>query len=376
MMLARKSLLNFGMRCFASNLKIKLHDCDAYKLDKSILPKTSEATKEECLQYYRDMNLVRRVEIACDNCYKNKEMRGFCHLYDGQEAVCVGIEAAITRNDHIITAYRCHGQQICRGDTPERILAEMMGKVDGCSKGKGGSMHITLAKNKFYGGNGIVGGQTPLGTGIAFGIKYENKKEVSVTMYGDGAANQGQLYEAANMAKLWSLPVIYVCENNLYAMGTANARATANTNYHTKLDLIPGIKGDGQNIFAVKEIMKFARKWCLDGKGPICIEYLTYIYHGHSMSDPGLSYRSREEVADVRKNRDPIDIMKKILMENNICKENELKEIEQATKKQVDDAVEIARASKFPVPDDLYRDVVTGPYTIRGVILEKQYVQN
>ena len=278
-----------------------------------------------------------------------------------QEGVTVGIEAALTFNDHLITAYREHGFLLGRGETPERLMGEMMGKSMGSSKGKGGSMHMALRKHNFYGGNGIVGAQTPLGTGIAFGIKYENKAEVCVTLYGDGAANQGQLFEAANMAKLWSLPVIYVCENNRYAMGTSCARAAANTKYYTRLDPIPGLRIDGQHLYAVREIIKFAKQWCVDGKGPLCIEFDTYRYHGHSMSDPGLSYRDRDEVARMRKERDPIEKMKLFILEHKAATEDELKAIEKDARAIVEVATEKARASPFPDPE---KELLTEVYGI------------
>ena len=340
-----------------------------HKIEKNTLPTVAETTREELLAYYREMNLQRRVEIMCDEIYKKKEVRGFCHLMDGQEAVSVGIEAGITKNDHIITAYRAHGLLLGRGETPDRLIAEMMGKITGSSKGKGGSMHMTLKDQKFYGGNGIVGAQTPVGTGIAFGIKYEGKKEVCVTMYGDGAANQGQLAEAANMAKLWALPVIYICENNLYAMGTSCERAAANTKYYTRLDPIPGIKADGQHLFAVRELLKYAREWCISGKGPICLEIETYRYHGHSMSDPGLCYRDREEVVKVRKERDPIDKVKNIILSNGAATEKELKEIEREVKAIADEAVVKGRAAAWPDPEkDLLTDIMGTP--------EKTFIRN
>jgi len=308
------------------------------------------------------MNLQRRVEIACDEIYKKKEVRGFCHLMDGQEAVNVGVEAGITKEDHLITAYRCHGFLLGRGETPERLIAEMMGKATGASHGKGGSMHMTLKDKKFYGGNGIVGAQTPVGTGVGFGIKYEGKKEVCVTLYGDGAANQGQLAEAANMAALWKLPVIYICENNLYAMGTSCARAAANTKYYTRLDPIPGVRGDGQHLFAVREITKFAREHCISGKGPIVIEFDTYRYHGHSMSDPGLCYRSREEVAKMRAERDPVEKVKGWILSNKVATEGDLKQIEKECRKICDDAVAKGRAAAWPDPEkDLLTEVMGTP---------------
>lgn len=262
----------------------------------------------------------------------------------------------------MITAYRAHGYVLGRGENPYRLIAEMMGKKTGCSKGKGGSMHMTIKENKYYGGNGIVGAHVPIGTGIAFGIKYEGKKEVCVTLYGDGAANQGQVAEAANMAKLWNLPVIYVCENNLYAMGTSCSRAAANTKYYTRLDPVPGAKADGQHLFAVREIMKFARQWCLSGKGPICLEVETYRYHGHSMSDYGLSYRNREEITRVRKERDPIERVRRMILENSVASEEQLKAIEKEIRATVDQAVEKARADPWPDTEkDLLSDVMGTP---------------
>lgn len=244
----------------------------------------------------------------------------------------------------------------------------MMGKIGGASKGKGGSMHMTLKDKRFYGGNGIVGAQIPVGTGVGFAIMYEGKPEVCLTMYGDGASNQGQLFEAANMAKLWSLPMIYICENNLYAMGTSCQRAAANTKYYTRLDPIPGIKIDGQHLFSVRETLKFARQWCLSGKGPICLEIETYRYHGHSMSDPGLSYRSREEIAKVRKERDPIDKVKNWILENKAGTEDELKQIEKEVKVLMDEAVEKARSSPWPNPEkDLLTDIMGTP-DAKGII--------
>ena len=375
-MISRMKFLQFGKRFISSSIQINLPKCEVHRLDNTLLPKESHTNKEELLHFYRQMNLVRKTEIASDLAYKNKEIRGFCHLCDGQEAICVGMEAGITKDDHLITAYRCHGKQLCRGDTPLRIIGEMMGKQIGCSKGKGGSMHLTLSKNKFYGGNGIVGAQVPIGAGIAFGIKYSQKKEVCITMYGDGAANQGQIFEAANMAMLWKLPCIFVCENNRYAMGTSNERSASNTNYFQRLDLIPGIKVDGQNIFMVKEIMKFARKWCLDDKGPMCIEFNTYRYHGHSMSDPGLTYRSREEVQEVRKSRDPIDYVKSTLLDNGLCQEKDLKEIEREVKQIVDKAFEEAKSAPITDLKELFTDVIVGPGRIRGVEIEQMYEQN
>ncbi len=270
----------------------------------------------------------------------------------------MGIEAGITPQDHIITAYRAHGIAIGRGVTPFELLAEMLGRKSGKSHGKGGSMHITHHEKRFYGGNGIVGAQVPIGTGIAFGIKYEGKKEVCVTMYGDGAANQGQVAEAANMAKLWMLPVIYICENNLYGMGTSVERASANTKFYTRLDTIPGIKINGQNVFAVREALKFSRNWCIQGKGPICLEIVTYRYHGHSMSDAGLTYRNRDEISKVRKERDPIQYVKGLIVDNKFGTEDELKKIDKEIRVMVEAAATKARGEAWPDPEkDLFTDI-------------------
>ena len=310
---------------------------------------------------------MRRTEIMADNLYKAKQIRGFCHLYDGQEGIAAGVEHALNREDCVITAYRNHCQALARGDTPYRILAEMMQKKTGSSEGKGGSMHYYNTKNNYFGGNGIVGAQIPVGTGLGFALKYSKKPNVAVTMYGDGAANQGQFFEASNMAKLWSLPVIYICENNLYGMGTSNVRAAANTKYYTRGDLIPGLKIDGQNVLAVRETIKFAKDWCVSGKGPILVEFLTYRYHGHSMSDPGITYRSREEINEVRAKRDPVEIVRKLILENNWAAENELKDIEKKIRADIEADVEKIKNDPEPTSEDLYTHIATTNHYIRGV---------
>ncbi|KAK9243047.1 dehydrogenase E1 component-domain-containing protein [Lipomyces tetrasporus] len=248
-----------------------------------------QVTKNELIALYRDMVTVRRLETAADALYKAKKIRGFCHLSIGEEAIAVGIEHAITRDDQVITAYRCHGFAYMRGASVKAILAELMGRRDGVSFGKGGSMHM-FAPN-FFGGNGIVGAQVPVGAGLAFAKHYQGLPHTTFALYGDGAANQGQVFEAYNMAKLWKLPCVFACENNKYGMGTSAARSSALTEYHERGQYIPGIKIDGMDVLAVKQASAFAKKFTTEGNGPLVLEYSTYRYGGHSMSDPGTTYR-------------------------------------------------------------------------------------
>jgi pyruvate dehydrogenase E1 component alpha subunit len=229
------------------------------------------------------------MEMAADRLYKEKKIRGFCHLSTGQEAVAVGIEHAIERADHLITAYRCHGFAMMRGGTVKSIIGELLGRREGIAYGKGGSMH--MFSPGFYGGNGIVGAQVPVGAGIAFAQQYEGKKQVTLALYGDGASNQGQVFEAYNMASLWKLPVIFGCENNKYGMGTAANRSSAITEYYKRGQYIPGLKINGMDVLAVKAAVKYGKEYCAAGKGPLVYEYVTYRYGGHSMSDPGTTYR-------------------------------------------------------------------------------------
>jgi len=342
-------------RRFAS-LKLPLAPFPVHKLEAQTLPTVAETSREEVLQYLRDMITIRRIEVTSDNYYKNKDIRGFCHLCDGQEAIAVGMEGALTKEDCIITAYRVHGQAYMRGESPRAIFAEMFGRVTGSSKGKGGSMHFYNKQTNFYGGNGIVGAQVPVGAGLAFALKYENKPNVAAIMYGDGAANQGQVAEASNMAALWHLPAIFICENNLYGMGTSNKRAAANTLYYTRGDPIPGFLIPGQDVFQVREGMKFAKKWALE-HGPIFVEINTYRYHGHSMSDPGTTYRSREEVDGIRSQKDPIELLKSLAFAHKLVTEEEVKEMEKSVRKSVEETAKQAHEDPWPGAQDLFTDV-------------------
>ncbi|KAI8823646.1 dehydrogenase E1 component-domain-containing protein [Fimicolochytrium jonesii] len=321
------------------------------------IPLEATAGKEELLDMYRNMLLIRRLEHASDNLYKGKMIRGFCHLSTGQEAVATGMHAAIAKDDAIITAYRCHGFTLLRGASAMSIIAELMGREAGCSKGKGGSMHMFA--HEFYGGNGIVGAQVPIGAGIALAQKYLQKGTMTFAMYGDGAANQGQVFEAYNMAKLWNLPVVFVCENNMYGMGTSAHRAAASTKYYTRGDYIPGVRVNGMDVLAVREASKYAREWTLSGKGPMVMEMVTYRYGGHSMSDPGTTYRTREEIQNMRSTNDPITGLKDRILGSNIAAEDELKKIEKDARVEIDQAVVEAKESPEPNVSQLYTDIYT-----------------
>lgn len=331
------------------------HSFEGYMLDPPSLQYETE--KGTLLQMYKDMVSIRRMEMAADALYKAKKIRGFCHLSVGQEAIAVGIENAITTGDDIITSYRCHGFTFMRGASVNECLAELMGRRSGVSYGKGGSMHMYT--NGFYGGNGIVGAQVPLGAGLAFAHQYKENGKCTWALYGDGAANQGQVFEAYNMAKLWNLPCIFTCENNKYGMGTSASRSSAMTEYYKRGQYIPGLKVNGMDILAVYQAAKFAKDWTAQDNGPLVIEFETYRYGGHSMSDPGTTYRTREEVQNMRSKNDPIAGLKAHLLEYNIATEEEIKAFDKAARTYVDEQVKLADASPPPEAkmDILFEDV-------------------
>jgi pyruvate dehydrogenase E1 component alpha subunit len=313
---------------------------------------------DELLTYYREMLLIRRFEEKAGQLYGMGLIGGFCHLYIGQEAVAIGMQHAIREGDSVITAYRDHGHMLATGMDPRRVMAELTGRISGYSKGKGGSMHMFARDKRFYGGHGIVGASTPLGTGLAFAHKYREDGGVCLCYFGDGATNQGQVYESFNMAALWKLPVVYVIENNKYGMGTSIDRAAAGgQELHRRGEAygIPGEQVDGMDVIAVRaagdEAVAHARE-----KGPIILEALTYRYRGHSMSDPA-KYRTREEVQHMREERDPIDRLRKLMLDEGLAGEDTFKAIDKEIRAVVNEAASFAQDSPEPDPEELYTDV-------------------
>ena len=317
--------------------------------------------QEQELHAYRRMLVIRRFEEKAGQLYGMGLIGGFCHLYIGQEAVVIGMQMAIKPGDEVITGYRDHGHMLACGMDPKGVMAELTGRRGGYSKGKGGSMHMFSVEKGFFGGHGIVGAQVPLGTGLAFANKYRGNDNVSLTYLGDGAANQGQVYESFNMAKLWKLPVIYVIENNQYGMGTSVARASATTNLSQRgLSFeIPGEQVDGMDVRAVKAAGDKAVKWCRDGNGPIILEMLTYRYRGHSMSDPA-KYRPKEEVDKVRTEHDPIEQVRSRLLKKGFASEDALKKIDADVRAIINEAAEFATNDAEPDPAELWSDVYAG----------------
>ncbi|KAI9826397.1 MAG: alpha subunit of pyruvate dehydrogenase [Thelocarpon impressellum] len=373
--------------------EVKLSDesFETYELDPP--PYTLEVTKRMLKQMYYDMASIRRMEMAADSLYKQKKIRGFCHLSTGQEAVAAGIEHAITKEDSVITAYRCHGFALMRGGTVKSIIGELLGRREGIAYGKGGSMHMFATG--FYGGNGIVGAQVPVGAGLGFANQYLGKDNATICLYGDGASNQGQVFEAFNMAKLWNLPVLFGCENNKYGMGTAANRAAALTDYYKRGQYIPGLKVNGMDVLAVKAAVQYGKQYTVAGNGPLVLEYVTYRYGGHSMSDPGTTYRvsdgppvsscdrlkplqTREEIQRMRSTNDPIAGLKQKLLDWGVTSEEELKAIDKEARAYVD--AEVAEAEKMAAPEPtakiLFEDIyVRGsePDFMRGRVPEENH---
>lgn len=321
--------------------------------------RVSSAAVEELIKFYREMLLIRRFEEKAGQMYGMGLIGGFCHLYIGQEAVVVGMQATLQPGDAVITSYRDHGHMLATGMDPKGVLAELTGRRTGYSKGKGGSMHMFSREKNFFGGHGIVGAQVPIGTGIAFAFKYHNEAKVCLTYLGDGAINQGQVYESFNMAALWKLPVVFVIENNKYGMGTSIERASARIDlYHRGVPYgIPGEQVDGMDITAVKAAGDKAVAHARVGKGPYILEMVTYRYRGHSMSDPA-KYRSREEVQKIRQERDPIDHLRARLEQDDILDEDGLKKIDREVKDLITAAADFAQNSPEPDPSELYTDVL------------------
>ena len=313
---------------------------------------------QELLRYYRDMLVIRRFEERAGQMYGMGLIGGFCHLYIGQEAVVVGMQAALKQGDTIVTSYRDHGHMLASGMDPKGVMAELTGRRSGYSRGKGGSMHMFSREKNFFGGHGIVGAQVPIGTGLAFAHHYRGNGQISVTYLGDGAINQGQVYESFNMAALWKLPVVYVIENNRYGMGTSINRASARTDlFHRGMAYgIPGEQVDGMNVLAVHEAALAAAEHARSGQGPIILEMMTYRYRGHSMSDPA-KYRTREEVTRMRAEHDPIEQVRHRLLEGGTS-EGELTELETQVRNFVAEAAQFAQDSPEPDPAELWTDVL------------------
>jgi pyruvate dehydrogenase E1 component alpha subunit len=322
-------------------------------------PAPAEFSKEQELAAYDAMLLIRRFEEKAGQLYGMGFIGGFCHLYIGQEAVVTGMQMALKEGDQVITGYRDHGHMLATGMSARGVMAELTGRRGGYSHGKGGSMHMFSKEKNFYGGHGIVGAQVPLGTGLAFANRYRENDNVSVVYFGDGAANQGQVYESFNMASLWKLPVIYVIENNRYAMGTAVSRSSAETDFsHRGLSFrIPGIQVDGMDVRAVKAAADLATEWCRSGEGPIILEMQTYRYRGHSMSDPA-KYRSKDEVQKMRSEHDPIEQVKNRLIEKKWASEDDLKAADKKVRDIVADAADFAQNDAEPDASELWTDVV------------------
>ena len=313
--------------------------------------------KKDYLRIYTNMLEIRRFEERAAQLFGMGHVGGFCHLYIGQEAVVIGVLMTIDKNDCVVTTYRDHGHMIARGLDPNKIMAELTGRSTGYSKGKGGSMHMFSKKNNFYGGHGIVGAQVPIGTGVAFALKYQSEKNICRTYIGDGAMNNGQVFESFNLASLWQLPVLYIIENNKYGMGTSVDRAAAGSDLYKRGEPfgIPGELVDGMDVFKVIEAAHKAGKYVREGKGPYILEVQTYRYKGHSMSDPA-KYRTKKEL-ELYRTKDPIQIVHKEILQKKIATEKELEKINKEIIKKIKNAADYALKSPFPNNEDLYTDV-------------------
>ena len=322
-------------------------------------PRKAKITTDQKLKFYKDMLLIRRFEEKAGQLYGRGLIAGFCHLYIGQEAVVVGMQDCIGDGDQVVTGYRDHGHMLACGMDPDGVMAELTGREGGYSRGKGGSMHMFSREKNFFGGHGIVGAQVPIGTGLAFSNKYKETDRVCLTYFGDGATNQGQVYEAFNMASLWKLPVVYVIENNMYAMGTSVERHASETELFKRgiSFEIEGMEVDGMDVIKVREAGMKAVEHARSGKGPMILEMKTYRYRGHSMSDPA-KYRKREEVDDIRSHHDPIEGLKKQLIDDGEASEDDLKAIDKDIKAVVAKSVDFAQESPLPDPKELWTDVL------------------
>jgi len=322
-------------------------------------PAIAEFDKDQELHAYKEMLLIRRFEEKAGQLYGMGLIGGFCHLYIGQEAVVVGMQMAKRDGDQMITGYRDHGHMLAMDLDPKGVMAELTGRRGGLSKGKGGSMHMFSKEKHFYGGHGIVGAQVSLGTGLGFANKYRENGNVAMAFFGDGASNQGQVYESFNMAELWKLPVVYVIENNKYGMGTSVARASATTDLSQRGASfgIPGEQVDGMDVRAVKAASEKALEWCRAGKGPYILEMITYRYRGHSMSDPA-KYRSKDEVQKMRTEHDPIEQVRKRLLDKEWTSEDDLKAIDKDVRARVAEAAEFAQTDPEPAASELYTDIL------------------
>ena len=322
-------------------------------------PKPANFTKEQELAGYRSMLEIRRFEERAGQLYGMGFIGGFCHLYIGQEAVVVGMQMCLKEGDQVITGYRDHGHMLACGMSPRGVMAELTGRRNGLSKGKGGSMHMFSKEKNFYGGHGIVGGQVSLGAGLAFANRYRGNDNVALSYFGDGAANQGQVFESFNMASLWKLPVIFIVENNRYAMGTSVDRSSAQTNFASRGSafMIPGMQVDGMDVRAVQAAGEIAVKHCREGHGPFILEMMTYRYRGHSMSDPA-KYRTKDEVQKMRSDHDPIEQVRERLLAKGWASEDDLKAMEKDIRDVVADAAEFAQNDPEPDASELFTDIL------------------